>query len=204
MQRMTTLARLNVVYSGWAGGPGINRLVFSPGVPAIQWNEEGVGDLLDDVLTCYNVLAPIFGNGVIIRPDDYVTLFDSESGQATGVVTSATGTDTIGPNSNQQGEATATMILARFKTDVWQNGRRIQGRSFLGPISGHQIDGGGKVQATALALIEEAYTGLTSGIGARLAVYSRGKGNPATMGTYGDVVSATGWSKAAVLRSRRD
>lgn len=201
---MTTLARLNVVWSGWPGGPGINRLVFSPGIPANEWTPEVVDGLLVDVRAVYNAMKGLWAQQTRVTLDSFVTTFDSVTGENVGVVSCTTPAAFIQNDDNTQSQAKDVMLLAQFKTDDWIRGRRLQGRSFIGPIAGQAIQTDGAVTTTAQSTVANAYTAITSGVGPRLAVYQRPNVSASYAGAYGDVAIVTCWSKPAVLRSRRD
>lgn len=201
---MAELARINVVWSGWSGGPGINRLVFSRGFPAGSWDAEAVDDITDGLHTAYTAFFNNMGVGIKANIDNYVTLFDSASGENTGVVVGTTTRATISGPGAAQSEAFATMFLAQFQTGEWINGRQLRGRAFLGPVAGNSVTDQGLVNDGTRTAIAAAWTALLSGVGARLAVYQRPGPNNAGVGAYADVQRVTCAAKPAILRSRRD
>jgi hypothetical protein len=93
---------------------------------------------------------------------------------------------------------------------VFTGGRRLQGRTFIGPVGADALTSGGQITGGAITICNGAFEDLYTGTGARLCVYSRpveaSTGPPAVDardGLYGDVVTAVTRSVPGTLRSRK-
>jgi hypothetical protein len=91
---------------------------------------------------------------------------------------------------------------------MFLHGRRLLGRSFIGPAGANTSTDNGQLSTEARTRVEEAYAAVTSGIGPRLAVYHRPTKDPISGannndGAYGDVVTVSTPTTASSLRSRR-
>ena len=98
---------------------------------------------------------------------------------------------------------TASSAVVALITDQWLNGRRLQGRYFIGPLNAEAIDETGQMLDSARADMEDSLYASITGLGGRLAVYhrpTRGQAN----GSYGDVVTVACRKRVGVLTSRRD
>jgi hypothetical protein len=90
-----------------------------------------------------------------------------------------------------------------FRTNNFVNGRRLIGRSFVGPIAAQAFNSAGQIQNSAIVAFGGMFDGLISGTGPRLCVWHRPTGPSATDGTYGDVATITARSMPGTLRSRK-
>jgi hypothetical protein len=99
--------------------------------------------------------------------------------------------------------ASATMILLRYSTSVIVNGRRLQGRSYLGPV-GTNTNASGNVASTANAAALTAAALLNTGATAsKLVVWKRPTPAFPAAGQTADVTGYGTNTEFAVLRSRR-
>lgn len=201
---MTLLARVKVEVAGWVGGPGVNVLHFSAGLTQPGWDDAQVNGLLDDVYATYLAMTQIFSPGITVTVNPEVSLFNDTSGEIQNVVVGTTTPSTFVTTGGNAQTVPSTMLLARFGTDRFMGGRRLQGRSFIGPCTSTAFDSSGTIVTPVRNTLEAAYDGLVSGLGARLAVWHRPSAAGMTDGAYGDVVNVQAWGKPAVLRSRRD
>lgn len=200
---MAELARLIIDLDGWPGAPGVNVLHFSKGFPAGSWTQQDIDDLLTEIdsnvcLGFYTLLAP----NVRIQLRNEVTIFESSNGQIQDVMagtnapvhrTSPAGTDGQTPRS--------TAALVRFAGDRYINGRRLNGRMFLGPLSSGIIADDGMINTTYQDAIADAFFASISGVGVRLAVWRR-PGQGLSNGEYADVASVSVRPQPSSLRSR--
>lgn len=211
MGTMTNLARMKVEFSGWQGGPGCNVLHFSGGSLGGVFSPAEAQILIDEVRDVYTAMNGAFLAGMTIRVPDSIEVIDAASGELINVVQ---GTD--GGHAWQGGAPNAlagpfTMALVAFGTDTFLRGRRLQGRSFLGPLPKQSVTDAGQLNSETQGWMNSAYDAVLNWAGPRLAVYHRPtpattgpNAKPATEGAYGDVNTITVRSKLAVLRSRRD
>lgn len=180
-----------------------------PGLHTTYWTgasstpvQADATDVAARVRAFWNSLASIMAAGVVINPIAGVDILNQatgelEGGLVTGTLSSvsATGTGSL---------PSATMLLLKYATAAIINGRRLQGRSFIGPVSTSVNTGGNPTAASSTALSTAAAL-LTSGATASaLVVWHR----PTELVPAGGVVSpVTAFGTAtefAVLRSRRD
>lgn len=199
---MTVLARLTCVSEGYVGAPGMNILHFSGGTLGDNWSQEGVDGLYAEVNDVYHAFAAYMTSDATFTVSPTIELFESTTGYLVDVLTATT------PHAGIVGTgATATLsrgtcFCVAYLTDVFQEGKRLKGRSFMGPIVANQFTSGGQIHATPIAAIPDFYTALTSGVGPRLAVYHRPSSHGATDGYYGDVTAVVLRSRPSHLRTR--
>lgn len=200
---MTLIARAVLETTGFAGAPGINVLHFTEGTAAGgAFSQAVVDDLygeLDSIAAAIkNIGAP--GTSRMWLPE--LSILDVATGQ---LVDAKTPTDGVTPHStpgNEPGDLPrATAALLQLQSDRFLNGRRLKGRMFVGPLSGSMLDPQGLCSSTCKAVIQDAFVAVTSGVGARLAVYSRPVKN-GRAGTWGDVIAVGVRSTPSYLRSR--
>jgi len=201
---MAEIARMRVALTWDNGGPGVNTFHFTKGT-LIGSDWEDVGEVFYEELgDLYVLMQTYLINSLTWALEPVFDILDVDTGNITGVATaggdpiSGSGTSTANANSR------ATMICANYGTDVWANGRRLRGRTFFGPIPYNAINTSGQIGSSDRAAIENGYVALTSGVGPRLAVYSRPGPAPSSTGFYGDVTSVRVKTTPGILRSRRD
>lgn len=208
---MTNLLRVKVGSAGYIGGPGVNVWHFSPGVPETEWTVDTINEVYDALGDIYEYFATLTPNTVTYTRELDAAEIDVASGDIVNMVTP---TSTFSPIPGTNGTGTAPRSLCMtvaYGTDIFHAGRRLRGRSFLGPMSPSAITSTGQVSATEIDEVQDRYAAIITGIGVRLAVYSRPKLIPVltgpdehTTGFYGDVVTVRANSKPGNLRSRRD
>ena len=202
---MATIYRTRIALSGWEGGPGVNTVMWTGGfggggVPSgtdvDTWHSE--------LLNAWSIMGGYCRDNFKVQVEPTVDMVDVATGQIVGVVT-----DSGAPKEWTQGTATiskvptASMACVALLTDTWANGRRLQGRYFIGPLNIEGISEEGSMTDTAREDIQDALYASYTGLGARLAVYSRPTRGQAN-GYYGDVTQALCRKPVSVLRSRRN
>jgi len=192
--------RYRVNLDGWQGAPGVNTLYFRhAAVPTIE-DAQQVADLIK---TAYDSLKAWYVSGVKITVDPNVDVIQDSDGKlqtSTVIVPPATVTGSGATTTTSR----ATMALAKFNTDAVVNGRRLRGRSFLGPIAAQGVATDGTLTTAFGTAILSAYNGLLDIAGGRLVVWHRPSAPGAQDGTSGFVQNVTYKTLPAVLRSRRD
>lgn len=188
------------VDSEWAGTPirggGLTQLWFSNPSTDAQACVDAVEDFWTAILSAVSTSA-----NVRVLPSVFV--FNETDGELLSVAG-------VNVAAAQAGQATGDILspasqgLLRLVTSQVRNNRLIRGRIFLPgmtegfngptgqPTSAFLTD----VNAAALALVNDAT--------ANWAVFSRPGGTGSPNGQIPQVVTATGWTEWAVLRSRRD
>lgn len=201
---MSQLLRMRVELAWPRGGPGVNTFYFSGGIPSpLDWENiaEQATTEMGAVLTGY---SGGMCNDVDWRISQDFDVIDVDSGglvdqfTMTGDPVYGEGLDTMTKTSR------ATQIYTRLLTDKYENGKRLAGGTYFGPAGGTNITPEGLWSTGALATWQPLWASLTSGLGARLAVYHRPKKGFPSGGYYGDVINARVMPRPAVLRSRRD
>lgn len=200
---MTVLARVFVEWSGWEGGPGVNVLHYSPGTTT-DWTEEVVEGLVEEVETAYVVMKQIWQSSIFATVMPTVRLIDSDSGALVGIVLSPTAPAPIAGTGTGSKLSATTMLATRFLTNDFIRGRQLRGRAFIGPLASNAIDTEMNIESTVPSIIADAFAASISGVGPRLAVWSRPPGGGSSGGSYGDVVTVSAMPQPAVLKSRRD
>jgi hypothetical protein len=200
---MTALGKLNVVYSGWNGGPGVNTLYFSAGTVG-AWDDTVVQQTYDEVHALYSAIAGVFRTGMFIDVAQELQIIDSVTGDLTDIKAVPETDAQIPSTGGESTTATSSMIVVRFTTSKFLYGRQLKGRAFMGPLNRNQFTADGSITTGAREAIDDAFVAITSGLGPRLAVFKRPDPAKDRPGDYADVVSATAQPKPGVLRSRRD
>lgn len=202
---MANLYRTRILLSGWEGAPGLNTVYWTAGIGgAGVASPSDVADFHEELGNAWQVMGGYCCDSYTFEVDGTVDVIDPTTGDIQGIVQSDTGnpawtqgTSTISKLSR------ATMACVSLQTDIWQAGRRLQGRYFLGPLNTEAFGEDGQILSAAQSTINDALQASISGLGPRLAVYhrpSRGQAN----GYYGDVVTVATRRKPATLSSRRD
>ena len=199
---MTQFARTIVTLSGFDGAPGVN--VFNWCAPAhgdiTQEYVDSFNETLDEAFTA--LTTAFFASGVIWTIEPGVSVHEVDDGELVNAFTDGggpyTATGTGGPNLSRATQAGMRLLTADFR-----GGRRVQGRSFLGPLGAGQIANDGTLGGGAVTLITDAFEGVIDPIAPRLIVWSRPGPNLA-VGQYADVTQVRVAPTPFVLRGRRD
>lgn len=201
---MTELARVRAGLQWSNGGPGVTTWYFSPGVPPVQWTDAGLVDVLDEVLAFYTDFKPFLAAEVQVTVDPVVDIVQVDNGNMVNQIVVSGATRTVqGAGVAAHGNR-ASQLCVNLLTDKFAKGRRLRGRHYHGPLADRSIDGNGFIESLAYDFPQDGYTAMVSGIGTRLAVYSRPSSKGASDGSYGDVTALRVMERPAILRSRRD
>lgn len=200
---MTILGRTVVESTGYTGSPGYNIIHWSAGVGAGPTDPDGVEEFHDTLETALTTISSILIDGVEFTINPAVDCFDASDGV---IVSSTTDPGTprviVGSDEGKTLDRSACVTL-RYRTEEYVNGRRLQGRSFLGPIGVGAFNTLGQIDATVQSDVEDAWAGLFTGLGGRLAVWHRPTTPSGTDGSYGDVTSVLCNPTPGTLRSRK-
>lgn len=196
-----SIFRVRTTLSGFTGGPGLMTQYFS--TAAAGFNEATAQLAVDRVRDALQAGSGLFSTNQTWSVSGSVDVLDEASGQMTNSigVTARSGAGTAGGGIGP----TPVGVAINWKTSEFKNGRRVQGRTFLVPVSGGSFEGDGTLSATALAEAAEFHAAMRDA-GATdlvLVVWSRPNAAGAGGSRHG-VTSASVADKAAVLRSRRD
>lgn len=197
---MADLYRFRAVLNGFTGAPGLNTFYFR------SESVVSAGDLNDTaalIKAVYADLATDLVPGLTMDVESEVAVLND----ANGVIHDA---KVITPPSQFMAVAggnimsRSTMLVARFKTDLFVNGRRLQGKHFLGPCSSAAIASNGDVAGSTITSVNGAYDGLLDILGLRLAVWHRPTAPGLADGSSGHVQQVSCMPKPGILSSRRD
>lgn len=200
---MTLLARMIIRTTGFAGAPGINVWHFSEGsAGGGAWAQAVVDDLYDEVGSILERFKNVGAPGTMRVADAELAIIESTTGELVDAKTPTTAPVGHTTGGSEPGDLPrAVAMLARFQTNDFVGGRRLKGRAFIGPMSGGTLTSDGLFSTTAMATIEDGFPAITTGLGARLAVYSRPDPG-STDGYYGDVVNVSVRPTPSYLSSR--
>lgn len=201
---MAEIYRTRIALTGWEGAPGLNTLHWSKGTLVARPGPSDVAAFHAEIAAAWTVGKGYCCDGWSMEVEPTVDIIDVDSGNITGVITSSAAAPTA-----TQGTAVIskvarnTVLNIAYSTDIWNAGRRLRGRTFFGPLNQEALGEDGQILQSCVDAMEDAFVAITSGIGPRLAVYSRPSGGP-DAGFYGDVVQVSVRRKPGSLVSRRD
>lgn len=198
----TDMLRVRSVGTGWAGGPGLTTFYFSPGAATID--AAMATNVTGRVRAYFDALKAFTAQTISWQVDATVDALDSATGQVTGQVTAgAAPSVVVGTLTGSIGPAFVCCI-GRLRTSSFSNGRRIQGRTFYGPLSKDFTDSPAPEGALLAALQNGLTAVFTSAGGPLLAVWHRPKTTPVSAPGSIIAVSSTGTAlEYGSLRSRR-
>jgi hypothetical protein len=155
-----------------------------------------------------------YPTGVSMQVSNLVEIVDPVDGKVLATQVSATATPLLHGTAGALIGPPSLQILVKWLTSTFLAGRRLQGRSFLGPVTYTAITGTGTVDAIVLAAVNVAAANLAAvgGAAPALLVWRRPRAvkpatHPATFDRDGDTGQVTGTlapAKFATLKSRRD
>lgn len=199
---MAQIARSRVALNWDYGGPGVCTYYWSKGTLGGDWDAIAQ-DFHDELGGMWEAADGYCVSSLTwtVLPD--VDVIEVETGflidQFTLPDTPPTG---VGTNSGTN-VSRAQQFCVNFGTDIFVAGKRLRGRTFLGPVGEDVVGANSVVGSTDRGVIEDSFIAMTSGVGARLAVYHRANPNTHTGGYYGDVVSVRLKDVLGTLKSRR-
>jgi hypothetical protein len=198
---VTLILRIRTVLSGWQGGPGLSTHYFLPGTAG--------GVTADAVDCCGRVRAfwiaagPIFPTTVGMQTSGAVDIIEAVTGQLTGGLSGGSPAGVSGTAGTGFGPY-STDVLLRAQTGVVINGRRVEGRWFLGPAC-TAANVGGVPTAAVGTNATNAGAALNTGATASVpVVWHRPHGSPPVGGLHVPISGYQASPEFAVLRSRRD
>lgn len=194
-----SILRVRTVLSGWAGGPGLNTFYFlyvAPLTPA-----SAAPDVVARVRQFWSASSALFPTTYNAQVQANVDDLDPSNGQLLGTYNGGAPAVVVGASGTAY-NAYATQILLRHNTGDVQRGRRVVGRSFIGPVTSTADSGGNPLASNVTTLLAAATVMLTGTTTALPVVWSR----PGALfpGTFFGVSNYTAAPYFAVLRSRRD
>lgn len=199
---MAEIARSRVELTWDYGGPGVCTYHWSKGTQTGEWSEIAQ-DFHDEIAAMFGVVDGYMVDDLTWTVSPDVDIIEVETGylvdQFTLPDTPPTGT---GGNTGTA-VSRAQQFCVNLGTDIFFEGKRLRGRTFLGPVGNDVVTANSTVGSSDRTAIEGAFTAMTSGLGSRLAVYHRANPSTNTGGYYGDVVSVRLKDVLGSLSSRR-
>jgi hypothetical protein len=203
------MMRVRTVINGFPAGPALNTFYFD-GTEDVA----GATACVERVRVFWLAATTFMPNVANAVPDTLVDVVNPVNGQVTDTIaTTATATPINGAGGGNFAPPSC-QILLKLKTGTFLAGRRLQGRSFIGPVNLANIEGDGTPTAAAVSAVNDAATVMITGDGGthHLVVWRRPKQSspktkPATFirdGSSGAVTNVSVPNKFATLRSRRD
>ena len=193
------MLRIKSVGTGWTGGPGLTTFYMDSGIATID--AAMANGVTGRVRAYFDALKVYTTSAITWQVDPVVDIVDDEDGSLAGqVVASSAPSAVVGTGAGVIGPAFVCAV-GKMRTNVFSGGRRIQGRTFYGPLAQAYTDSatpeGGltAAQATGLTAV------LTAAGGPTLVVWHRPKG--AAPGFMAPVLTVSSSSVFGILKSRR-
>lgn len=193
------MQRIRATITGWTGAPGVITLYTLTSLPEDATSAQLCCDRLGDSLTAGNGL---YAQGVTFTSDSFVDTIDP----ATGAITASNAVTpwTVVSSSTAGKAPPAVQGCITWKTNDVVAGRRVAGRTFIGPVAIDQLDLDGTPTAGALAKLEAIGSAWQDN--GTTDVYAAVWHRPVSGagGSDHEITAHNIRDKWAVLRSRRD
>ena len=197
---MANMLRIRTVLSGWSGGPGLSTFYFDPGAGA---EPAAAIDCVARVRQFWSAISALFPTSFSAQVQPNVDQLDETTGSLTASYVGGAPVVVAGASGTAY-NAYATMVLLRQNTGVIRVGRRVVGRTFVGPVTSTVDSGGNPLASNVTTMLTAATVMLTGSTGAIPEVWHRPKPAGSATGREFYVVNYTAAPYFAVLRSRRD
>lgn len=195
------LYRTTVTLLGWEGGPGVSVLHFE----AID--ETAVGQIPGLINSAYTNVRHNLLDDMQIQTSIEMIEIDAATGQIRDVI-SVSPTLAVVCTGVGGGIPRGTCANVRHMTDSVYEGKRLNGRTFVGPLASAALDANGLITSAAAGEFSTMWDGLQDLSGPRLMVYHRPReataDRPASAGYAAHVQRSECLRKPGNLRSRRD
>jgi len=185
---MATLQRVEVVWDGLAGLPGVS----------VHYGVFG-GSLVSDLKTFFTSISALFPAGLTWQvPNSGDTITDT-SGIITGAWTDVNGGTVSSAGSGIWAQGTGCMV--RWDTATIVGHRRLKGRTFLCPLFGSAFQSDGTILNAYVTTMQTAADAVVTA--GNMLIWHRPPKGTFAGGASGAVVGATVPDKVTSLRSRR-
>lgn len=208
---MTLLARVNLRWTGFTGGPGnsffyMRDFVSSDTEPP---NHQAAVDRVDSFKLGISSYLP---SVVSLSVDPEVQIIDEFTGDLVDVETAVPAAAENGNQPVGQAYSAATGGVITWRTALVRNNRRIRGRTFIVPMSSGAFEADGTLLASTVAGLNIIAADMYNvGPAAVLGIWARpvpadpdDPGSVDIDGQWAPVTSHSVPDMSAVLRSRRD
>jgi hypothetical protein len=184
-----TVNRLRMRWSGFPGAPGVSTFYFTAAT-----------DPGPTLRTMMNSLVALFSSNVKIDIDAGGDTIDELTGHINGAWTGTSVAQVVGTATDAP--AGPAGVCINWLTSVVVAGRRVQGRTFLVPVTVGHYDFDGTLTAATLTSVNAAVTTWRASAGG-LAQKILTKPKPPAAGASSAVTGFRVPDKVVVLRSRR-
>lgn len=198
---MAEILRVRTVLAYGAGSPGLYTAYFLPGT---------AGGVTADATDCagrvrafWQALNPYLSTTFTANVDSVVDVIEASTGELTGALAATPPAQVTGTEGGEYLPVAAMLLLQLFTGDV-HAGRKVRGRSFIGPITELSNASGIPTGTVRTALVAAAASLLAGATGSKLVVWSRPDSPPGDPGFHSEVLSFGCATYFAALRSRRD
>lgn len=198
---MAEILRVHSVLQYGGGSPGLTTFYFLPGTAGGVTADavDCVGRVQDFWATADQLLKTTFSAEV----QGEVDVINAVNGELTGFLDGGASTVIAGVSTDENLPIAAMMLLQHLTGDI-HSGRRVRGRSYIGPVVESTSDNG-VPSAGARTTLETAGAQLDTGAtGSVPVVWSRPDSPIGDPGFHSQVINRTVASYYAILRSRRD
>lgn len=199
---MADIARVRIGLTNWAGAPGVITEHYTLG-GLTAWSDAAAGDLTNMVALRYEELADYFLTDMSIQVEPAVGIISETGGGLIDVFTASVVPAPILGVGTGLNLSRGTMMGIRLVTSEFQNGQRVQGKNFLGPIAENALDTNGEIAVVVRGLVQATYADSISGENGALCVYSRPIADPVKFGHAYDVATVVVPAMPFNLSSRR-
>lgn len=194
------MLRVRVVSTGWSGSPGLSTWYFSPTAETVA----DANSVTASVRAFYVYAAEYLPAGVGWQVASEVDVVNPATGAVTDTLVATDALASVPGTKSASIVPPSVVAVLSLLTDTFIAGRRIRGRSFLGPLS--QVEtltaAGGLGDAAKARYVTGVENLIATGGDPTIVVWHRPKG-----GSGGEACPVVGCSvatKLGVLRSRRD
>lgn len=195
-----SIMRIRFTLGGLEGMPGLHTSYWN-GASSTPVQADAT-DAAARVRAFWNSLASTLAVGLTINPLPGVDILDQTDGTLVGGLGPGTLSTVTGSGTGSL--PSASMLLLKLATANIVNGRRVQGRWFIGPVSTLTNTGGNPTAASATALVTAGGLLMSGATSSQLVVWHR-PSDLAPSGGSAHVVTGFGTAtEFATLRSRRD
>lgn len=182
------MLRIRTVTTGVAGAPFYTNLYFGTALGTAAQAHAAV-------TAFWTSMRDFISSSLTMRVEGEIAIIDSDTGEQTGSA-SVTGTTVTGAQATNN-LPPATQGLIRWRTGNFVGGRRLQGRTFIPGVT-VALSSNGEPSGDYIAKMQDSANALIAAASVDLLIFSK------TKFVAQPVLSASPWSRFAVLRSRRD
>jgi hypothetical protein len=198
---MATLYRVRSTISYGAGGPGLSTHYFLAGSPA-GTSTEALAAASGVHLFWVNLLG-VLANTVAVAVQPAIDTIDETNGNLNGGYAVTPPALVLGTGASPYLPVFACLVV-RYQTSAIIGTRRLEGRTYVGPLSSSASNAGLTPTTTAGTAAVNAVSALT-GVGTPAAVvWHRPRVSPASIGNHGVITGGSALGVFGSLRSRRD